>query len=255
MLLVIDIGNTNIVVGLMDQDRHVVFSGRVSSNRDKTGESFAKELARLDEYAGPELSAVEGAIISSVVPEITGAAADGIRLYTGKEALIVSRELKTGLTIDMDHPDRVGIDLIVDAVAGCEEYEGHLAIFDLGTATTLSIVDKDKVYRGTLIIPGVAIANEALSERTSQLPKITLEEPRAFCAKNTLDSMQSGLIYGTAAMLDGLIARVEEEVGEKVTAVATGGISRLILPYCKREIHYDPHMLLKGLWYLYYKTV
>ncbi len=143
---------------------------------------------------------------------------------------------------------------MVDAVAATEEYSGMIAIFDMGTATTCSVVDEKRSYLGTLIMPGIKISQDALTERTSQLPYIRFEKPKHMIGKNTIESMQSGLIYGNAAMVDGLIERLEAEVGGEMTVVATGGIAGIIVPFCRKKIIYEPDLLLKGLWYIYHKN-
>ena len=153
-----------------------------------------------------------------------------------------------------DHPASLGSDLVVDAVAATEEYSGMIAIFDMGTATTCSVVDEKRSYLGTLIMPGIKISQDALTERTSQLPYICFEKPKHMIGKNTIESMQSGLIYGNAAMVDGLIERLEAEVGGEMTVVATGGIAGIIVPFCRKKIIYEPDLLLKGLWYIYHKN-
>ncbi|MGN0205135.1 MAG: type III pantothenate kinase, partial [Coprococcus sp.] len=185
---------------------------------------------------------------------ITDVVKGGIELLTGITPMVVGQGIKTGIRIAIDRPAGLGTDLVVDAVAASEEYNGPLAIFDLGTATTCSVVDEQRSYLGTLIMPGVVISQEALTEKTSQLPHIRFEKPKHMIGKNTVESMQSGLLYGNAAMLDGLIDRVETELGRKVTVIVTGGIGSLIVPFCRHEMIYDPDLLLKGLWYIYYKN-
>ena len=145
--------------------------------------------------------------------------------------------------------------MVVDAVAAIHQYPKPLIIIDMGTATTVSVVDKESRYQGGLILPGVKISQDTLTGRTSQLPRISLEAPAHVIGKNTIDCMKSGAIFGNAAMLDGLIDRIEEEIGEKATVVATGGLAECIIPNCRREVHYDPDLLLKGLMIIYEKNV
>jgi type III pantothenate kinase len=173
---------------------------------------------------------------------------------TGKQFLMVGSGLKTGLNIRIDAPAKLGSDLVVDAVAAAAKYPLPIAIFDMGTATTLSVLDKSGCYIGGMIIPGMRVSVDALSARAAQLPYINLDTPPEMIGKNTVDCMQSGMIYGQAAMLDGLVDRIEEELGETVTPVITGGLSRIVVPHCKRNLIYDEYLLLEGLRILYEKN-
>jgi len=254
VIFAVDIGNSNIVIGLMDGQRHVCFSGRVRTDRQKTKEEFMIDIKTLLDIYHVSMEGVRGVIISSVVPEMTDIVYAGMKQLTGYKPLVIGMGIKTGIKIATDHPASLGSDLVVDAVAASEEYPGTLVIFDMGTATTCSVVDENRTYLGTMIMPGIRISQDALTERTSQLPYIRFEKPKRLIGRNTIESMQSGLIYGNAAMIDGLIERIEETLGKKVTAVATGGTAGIILPHCKKEIIYDPDLLLKGLWYIFHKN-
>lgn len=254
MIAAVDIGNSNIVIGLMDEQRQVHFSGRIRTDRQKTKEEFMIELKTLLEIYHMTLDDVQGVIISSVVPGLTDVVRKGMEQLTGLNPLVVGRGIRTGIRIVTDQPASLGSDLVVDAVAATEEYSGMIAIFDMGTATTCSVVDEKRSYLGTLIMPGIKISQDALTERTSQLPYIRFEKPKHMIGKNTIESMQSGLIYGNAAMVDGLIERLEAEVGGEMTVVATGGIAGIIVPFCRKKIIYEPDLLLKGLWFIYHKN-
>lgn len=253
MIFAVDIGNSNIVIGLIDEQRKVHFSGRIRTERQKTKEQFMIEVKILLDIYKVSTQDICGVILSSVVPELTDIVKEGMELLTGIKPIVVRHGIKTGIKIATDQPARLGTDLVVDAVAASEEYPGTLAIFDMGTATTCSVVD-DKTYLGTMIMPGIRISQEALTEKTSQLPYIRFESPKHIIGKNTIESMQSGLIYGNAAMIDGIIDRIEENLDKKITVVATGGVAGLIIPHCKRKIFMDENLLLKGLWYIYYKN-
>lgn len=253
MIFAVDIGNSNIVVGLMDEQRKVHFSGRIRTDRNKTKEEFIVELKTLTDIYHISLENIQGVIISSVVPELTDVVKAGMELLTGHKVMIVGRGTKTGIKIATDQPASLGTDLVVDAVAAVEEYTGTLVIFDMGTATTCSVVD-DKTYLGTIIMPGIRISQDALTERTSQLPHVRFEKPKNMIGKNTIESMQSGLIYGNAAMVDGLIERIEHTLQKEVTVIATGGIADIIIPHCKKKIMSDENLLLKGLWYIFHKN-
>lgn len=254
MIAAVDIGNSNIVIGLMDEEGKVKFSGRIRSDRQKTKEEFMIELKTLMDIYQVTFDGVQGAIISSVVPGLTDVVRWGLKQMTGITPYVVGQGMKTGIRIATDHPASLGADLVVDAVAATEEYEGPLIIFDLGTATTCSVVDEKRAYLGTLIMPGIKISQDALTEKTSQLPYIRFERPKHVIGKNTIESMQSGVIYGNAAMLDGLIETLQEELGREAAVLATGGIAGLIVPYCRHKIINEPNLLLKGLWYIYQKN-
>lgn len=255
MIAAVDIGNSNIVIGFMNNERKVKFLGRIRSDRQKTKEEFMIELKTLMDIYHVSFDGIRGVIISSVVPGLTDVVRRSMKQMTGFTPYVVGQGMKTGIRIATDHPASLGVDLVVDAVAAAEEYEGPLIIFDLGTATTCSVIDEKRAYLGTLIIPGIKISQDALSEKTSQLPYIRFEKPKHIIGKNTIESMQSGVIYGNASMLDGLIDIIQEELGRKVTVLATGGVAGLIVPYCKHKIKYEPNLLLKGLWYIYQKNV
>lgn len=254
MILAIDIGNTNIVVGCMNDDK-IEFTARISTDRAKTSDEYAVLVQNLFMVNRFPLSKIEGGIISSVVPELSAVLQEAVKKVTGKRALTVSSGLKTGLNILIDNPAQLGSDLVVDAVAACAEYPKPILIFDMGTATTLSVIDAGGNYIGGMIIPGVRIAIEALSKRTSQLPHISLEAPKKITGTNTVDCMKSGAIFGSAAMIDGLIARAEEQLGRRAASVATGGLAHYIIPYCKRKIISDNNLTLKGLQIIYKKNI
>ena len=197
---------------------------------------------------------VDDCIISSVVPPVFNSVRTGIVKVTGKAPLVVGPGIKTGLNIQMDAPSQVGSDRIVIAVAALAEYDPPLTLLDLGTATTIEVVDKGNTYLGGCIIPGVRISLDALTSRTAQLPGIRLDQPKKVIGKNTVDCMRSGIMYGTAAMLDGMLDRVEEELGFSTTVVATGGMAQFIVPLCRREIRLEKDLLLKGLSIIYQKN-
>ena len=254
MVLVLDIGNTNIVVGYMESESNVVFAERLSTDTKKTAVEYAVSIKNLLEIYGLSSEHLEGAIISSVVPPITSVVKEAIFKVTGLEALVVGPGVKNGLHIKTDNPAQVGSDLIVDAVAAIHEYSVPLIIIDMGTATTISVVDEDKSYAGTIVIPGVNTSLEALVSGASQLSKISLEAPKRLVGKNTIESMKSGIIHGNAACLDGMIDRIEKELGKPATVVATGGISNVIVPHCTHKIILDDVLLLKGLFLIYQKN-
>ena len=217
----------------------------------KTSDQYCAELKVMLDLLEVDRHAIEGSIISSVVPPVLNSFKTAIIKLTGKAPLVVGPGIKTGLNILLDNPAMAGGDLIVGAVAALAEYKPPLLIVDMGTATTLTALDAKGNFLGGSIFPGVKISAEALSGKTAQLPAISLEAPKKAIGRNTIDSMRSGLMMGTAAMLDGMIQRMEEELGSPATVIATGGIARFVIPMCRREMIYDKDLLLKGLRLLY----
>ena len=197
---------------------------------------------------------ITGGIISSVVPQLTDILKRSLQICCEIEPLVVGPGIKTGLNILIDNPKQLGSDLVVDAVAALAEYKPPLIVLDLGTASTMSVLDRNGNYRGGVIIPGVRISLDALASRASQLQNISLEAPAHVVGTNTIDCMKIGLIYGQASMFDGMIDRIEEELGEKATIVATGGLARPILMHSHHEIIIDDDLLIKGLVHIYKKN-
>jgi type III pantothenate kinase len=253
MLLTMDIGNTNINIGLF-QDDELALSVRLATERQKTDDQYAMDFTNIFVMHKIQFDDISGVVISSVVPEITEAVTSAIKKLTGKDSLILSPGVKTGLNILIDNPAQLGADLAAGAVGAVAEYPLPAFIIDLGTATKVCAVDKNKGFRGCMIAPGVQISLKALTDTSSLLPTISLEPPKKACGTNTVESMQSGVVLGTAAMIDGILDRFCDELGEPATIVATGGLSYFISPVCKREITYDRHLILKGLKAIYEKN-
>ena len=253
MILALDAGNSNIVLGCME-DGKVLFTARVATDRQKTEDEYASIFSSILQMRGIDPTKTEGGILSSVVPPLNSTLLSAAETITGKKFLQVSPALETGLTLKVDNPTALGSDRIVDAVAACAEYPLPLIVFDLGTCTTVSVVDAQGAFRGGVICAGVRISQEALTSQTSQLPGISLDTPKKVIGRNTVDSMRSGAILGTAAMVDGLIDRIRKEMGADATVVMTGGMGKRIHSSCRRKIHYDGDLLLKGLWILYQKN-
>ena len=250
MILAIDVGNTNIVIGCIEYAK-IVFSGRLTTDCRKTDMELAVLLKNTLTLNGISADSFEGAIISSVVPPINKALKSAIRLVTGKDAYMVSG--CEDLSVDLDDPQQLGNDLVVSAVAALDEFKPPIVLVDLGTATTIFVIDKDKKFLGGAIMPGISISQQALSSYTSLLPSISLDAPNSVIGRNTIDAMNSGAVFGNAAMIDGMLDRIESELGGKVTAIVTGGLSRFIASHCNHEIVYDENMILKGLWLIYKK--
>ena len=253
MILAIDIGNTNIVVGCIDEEK-IYFTERLSTVRTKTELENAVDLKTVLDIYHIKRTDIEGCIISSVVPQITGIAKLAAEKILKKEVMVLGPGVKTGLNIVMDNPGQLGADLVADAVAGLASYPVPLVVIDMGTATTISVVNSKKQYIGGLIMPGVGISLDALTARASQLSGISIDAPRHIIGKNTIECMKSGVLYSNAAALDGIIDRIEEELGEKTTVIATGGLAKKIVPHCRKEIILDEELLLKGLMLIYRKN-
>ncbi|MCD8055062.1 MAG: type III pantothenate kinase [Lachnospiraceae bacterium] len=253
MILAIDIGNTNIVVGAMRGDTPL-FVERLSTDSGKTDLEYAVSLRTVLDIHSLSTDGFEGCIIASVVPPVTGTVSLALEKLLGQAPMIVGPGLKTGLNIKIENPAQLGSDLVVDAVAGIAEYPLPLLIIDMGTATTISAVDRRGTYLGGVIIPGARVALDALSSHASQLPRISFEPPKKPIGTNTIECMKSGIVLGNASLLDGMLDRMEEELGEPATVIATGGLARFIIPYCRRKILYDDTLLLKGLNIIYHKN-
>ncbi|MGI6733278.1 MAG: type III pantothenate kinase [Anaerovoracaceae bacterium] len=250
MIIAIDAGNTNIVIGCLEKDQ-IFFTARISTDRVKTEDEYAVTLMNLFQINGISPKEVEGGIIASVVPELNQVLQLAVKMVIGKIPMLVSLDLDTGLKIEMDTPNSLGADLVVDAVAAIAKYPKPIMIFDMGTATTLSVIDENGTYIGGMIMPGLRLGVDALAARTSKLPRVSLEAPEQLIGKNTVDCIKAGAIFGHAGMLDGLIDRVAEELGKMPTVIATGGLIGEIVPHCKRKLIYDKHLMLWGLQILY----
>ena len=254
MLLAVDIGNTNIVFGCVDDQGKIALFERISTNHSATAAEYAVLIRNILEMNDFSLTDIGDAIISSVVPSIVNTVRESIRKLFGVEPMIAGPGVKTGLNILIDNPKQLGSDQAVDAVAAINQYPVPLIIIDMGTATTVSVVDSNKNYIGGLIMTGMGVATDALIARTAQLPKINFEAPDNIIGTNTIDCMKSGMLYSNACALDGIIERIEEQLGEKCTAVATGGLAELVVPLCRRDINLDSDLLIKGLWIIYKKN-
>ncbi len=250
MILTIDIGNSNIVIGCVEENE-IRMESRLRTEATKTSDQYCIDLKLLLEINNIDPQQIEGAILASVVPQVLNSFRTAVRKLTGKTPLVVGPGLKTGLNILLENPGQTGADLVVADVAALQEYKPPMILVDMGTATTMSVLDKNGAHIGGCIIPGVKISMDALTDRTALLPGLQLDQPKAAIGRNTVDAMRSGIMMGTASMIDGMVARMEEELGCKTTVIATGGIAKFILPLCKTEIIYDKDLLIKGLAVLY----
>lgn len=253
MILAIDMGNTNIVIGCID-DEKTYFVERLSTDKSKTALEYAVGFKTVLEVYHIDPAQIDGAILSSVVPPLNNAVSDAVYKITGIRPMLVGPGLKTGLNIHMDDPKSIGADLIVDAVAAIHEYGAPLIIIDMGTANTMTVIDRNATFIGGLITPGLRLSMEALAGGTAMLYNVGLEAPRSVIGKNTIDSINSGLVLGAAALIDGMIDRIEEELGYTCKVVATGGLNSVVIPCCRHEIIVEEDLLLKGLQIIYGKN-
>ena len=249
MILAIDIGNSNIVLGGVEGEK-VLFEARLQTDTTKTSDQYCVELKILLEAYGISTQTIEGGIIASVVPRVLNSMQTAVRKLTGKKCLVVGPGLKTGLDIRLENPDQTGADLVAGCVAALREYKAPMIVIDMGTATTMTVLNAQGALVGGCICPGIKISMDALTERTALLPGLQLDQPKRVIGRNTIDCMRSGIMLGNACLLDGLVKRMEQELGCKTTVVITGGIAKFVAPLCKREMIYDKDLLMKGLTYL-----
>ena len=254
MILTVDIGNSNIVLGGVEGES-IAFEARLRTDATKTSDEYCIDLKMILEVYKIQAEDVEGAIIASVVPQVLNSMQTAVKKLTGKTALVVGPGLRTGLNIRIENPAQTGADLVVGSVAALREHKPPMIIIDMGTATTISVIDEEKRYRGGMILPGIRVSMDSLTSRTAQLPHISIEPPKKLIGRNTIDCMKSGMIYGNASCIDGMIRKIRKELGrDDVTVIATGGLSKVIIPYCEEEIIYDNELLLKGLRLIYEKN-
>ncbi len=250
MILTIDIGNSNIVIGGVEGDT-ISFESRVRTELTKTSDQYCMDLKILLEVNHISPDRIEGCILASVVPQVLNSMQTAVKKLTGLNSLVVGPGLKTGLNIRLDNPSQTGADLVVGCVAALQEHKPPMIIVDMGTATTMVVLDKTGALVGGCICPGVKISLDALTERTALLPGLQLDTPKKAIGRNTIDCMRSGIMMGSAAMIEGMAERMEQELGYQTTIIATGGIARFVVPMCSREIIYDKDLLIKGLAHLY----
>lgn len=253
MILAIDVGNTNVVMGFIEGDT-IVDKYRLSTNSNETAEEYAIKLHSVLDLMHLEPSTLEGAVLATVVPPLARTISKAVVLVTGKAPILVGPGVKTGLNIKTDNPGELGADMVVGAVAAIAKYPAPIILFDLGTATTASVIDKNGSFIGGAILCGVKTALSALATGTAQLPQIDIAAPTSAISTNTVDCMRSGTVYGTAAMIDGMVARFQQELGQPATVVITGGLGAAIAKYCTVDAVVDRDLLLDGLRIVYQKN-
>ena len=255
MLLAIDVGNSNTSIGLFDDNKNLQFLASLDTDSRKTADQISVDLMNLFTLYGFNYKHVTGAILCSVVPPLNFMMQKALTRLLGKPPMVVGPGVKTGLNIRLTNQTQVGADIVADAVSALEKFPAPIITIDMGTATTIGVISEGRNYEGGLLLPGVNVSLEALSRRAAQLPDISLQHPKSLIGKNTEDCMRSGIVYGTAGMLDGVIDRIREEFpGKEVTVVATGGNAPVIVRYCRNKIIYDKYLLMEGLWTIYQKN-
>lgn len=250
MNLVMDIGNTNIVLGIFDQDQ-LIHQWRMETDRHKTEDEYGMQIKALLNDAGLAFSSIDGIIMSSVVPPIMFSLESMCSKYFQIKPLIVGPGVKTGLNIKYENPREVGADRIVNAVAAIEEYGSPLIIVDFGTATTYCYINEARQYMGGAIAPGINISTEALFNRAAKLPRIEIMRPANVVGKNTISAMQSGIVFGYVGQAEGIVTRMKAQSREEPTVIATGGMASMIAKESVIVDIVDPHLTLKGLHLIY----
>lgn len=254
MILTVDIGNTNVTIGGYDNDT-LAFTARMATERSFTSDQYAVAVDALLRLKGVDLKQITGAAVSSVVPSVATAFSDALAALFGIRPICIGPGIKTGLNIRIDNPAQLGADLVAGCVGALAKYPMPCIVFDLGTATTAAVLDRNGCMIGGAIAAGLSTTRNALSSQTAQLPLVDLEAPDAVIGANTIDGIKSGLIFGAAAMLDGMAERIEEQLGEPATIVATGGLSERVVAHCKRKILLDENLLLDGLLLIYKRNL
>lgn len=255
MLLAIDVGNSTTSVGLFDREKNLRFLAYLDTDSRKTADQISIDLMNLFTLYHYNYQDVTDAIFCSVVPPLNFMMSKALTRLLGKPPMMVGPGVRTGLNLRMENQVQVGADIVADAVAALERFEPPIITIDMGTATTIGVIDAQRNYVGGMLLPGVNVSLEALSRRAAQLPAISLQHPKAVIGKNTEDCMRAGIVYGTAGMLDGIIERIRGEFGgREISVVATGGNAPVIVKYCKTPIVYDKFLLMNGLWAIYQKN-
>ncbi|WP_169090017.1 type III pantothenate kinase [Paenibacillus sp. PL91] len=250
MILVIDVGNTNIVLGIY-KEKELLHHWRLSTNRSATVDEYGITIHNLFHHAGVKLEQMDGVIISSVVPPLMRTLEQLCLKYLRKTPLVVGPGVRTGLNIRYENPREVGADRIVNSVAGIVKYGSPLIVVDFGTATTFDYIDEGGNYLGGAIVPGIGISTEALYQRAAKLPRIELVRPKSVIGRNPVTSMQAGIIFGYAGQVDGIVNRIRAEFGVNPRVIATGGLAELIAAESETIEEVDPLLTLEGLRIIY----
>ena len=246
MFLAVDIGNTNIVLGVFQGDNLIV-SSRVFTRKDALADEYAVLFDNILRFDNIDPRLIDSSLISSVVPKLSSVISSAIERISDCKPLILAAGLKTGINITIDNPAQLGSDMVANAAAAVSRYPLPIIVIDLGTAMTFSVIDENKAFLGGAITAGVRTALDGLTLKTSQLQDINIEAPINVIGKNTIDSMKSGFVFGTASLIDGMIQRISKEKNKQFTVVATGGMSSSVIPHCFSDINIEPNLMLWGL--------
>jgi type III pantothenate kinase len=246
MLLAVDIGNTNLTLGVFQGDL-LVHGWRLSTDRSRMPDEYGLQLVGLLEHASLWTENLEGVVMASVVPPLTGRLAAALRTYLGQDPLLITPDLDTGILLRVDQPASVGADRVANAVAVRELFGGPACVVDFGTATTFDALDAEGNYLGGAIAPGIGIAADALVASTAQLPRVQLEAPPSVIGRNTVSAMQAGIVYGYAGLVEGLVARFRRELGDGMQVIATGGLAQFVADHTDVVQHVAPWLTLDGL--------
>ena len=256
MLLAIDVGNSTTDVGLFGDEKRLLFLASLETDRRKTADQFSVDLMNLFTLFHYDFKDVTGAILCSVVPALDAVIEKALTRLLGRQPMIVGPGVTTGLNVRVTLERQVGADIIADAVGALEKFQPPIICIDMGTATTINVISEGRTYEGGLFLPGVHVSLESMSHRAALLPDISLRPPKGLIGKDSEECMLSGIVYGNAAMLDGLIDRIREMFrGQEVSVVATGGNAPMIVRYCRNSIVHDPNLLMEGLWQIYHKNI
>jgi len=250
MLLAIDIGNTNVVLGVFEGER-LRESWRIGTKESITADEYAVIVKDLFAFSGLDFKQIDGIILSTVVPPLLSIMTEMSRKYFKIEPLVVTSELKTGITLSYENPREIGADRIVNAAAAFRLYGGPLIIIDFGTATTFCAVTANGEYLGGAITPGVKISAEALYQRAAKLPRVELTRPRTIIGRDTVSAMQAGILYGYAGLVDGIVERMKKELSPDARVIATGGLAELVTPEARSAIEVRPNLTLEGLRFIF----
>ncbi|MFZ3172558.1 MAG: type III pantothenate kinase [Carboxydocellales bacterium] len=253
MILVFDVGNTNIVLGVYDGEE-LIRHWRIATDKHKTSDEYGMLINNLFNHGNVDFDSIKAVVISSVVPPLMGTLERMSNRYFGIDPLIVGPGVKTGMAIKYDNPKEVGADRIVNAIAGFETYGGPLIIVDFGTATTFCAISRQGEYLGGAIAPGMGISTEALFTRAAKLPRIELIKPKTVICKNTVSSMQSGIFYGFVGQVDEIVTRMKQELGSETFVVATGGLAKLMSEESRTINKVDHFLTLVGLLLIYHRN-
>jgi len=250
MIFAVDVGNTNITIGCLEGDE-ISYVFRISTNAARTADEYAIQVNNMLAFNGIERTKISGAVISCVVPPLTRVFREAVNLLFNVEAIVVGAGVKTGLNIMIDDPGQLAGDMVATAVGALAAYPLPILVVDMGTATKMFVLDRNGSFIGGAILPGVALSMYALATGTAQLPRVPIEAPTRSISSNTIDCIKSGVIFGAAAEIDGMTQRFEEELGEPVHVVATGGLASAVYQHCRRDVVHDPNLILRGLGMIY----